>query len=293
MIRLKSILLNLLFIGIAGGWSGCNLINPDEAIPAYIEVRGITTTSNYTTQGSASSKITDVWVYAGGEYLGTFELPARIPILLEGKHKITFGAGIKANGISSTSEFYNLYKFHDVELDLIPGKVTVVDTFSVSYFPALQYTWYEDFEKDTSGGGISLDTTYLSLAEIYPDSVEVFEGRRSLRMQVTTAFNFIECRTVGDGFVLPVGRDVYIEMDYKCSQPFIVGLIGVTNNGEKQIPIIRLNPKSDWNKIYIRLGPYVNYNSDAFKFKVYFRVALPSTLTEGTVYLDNLKLISN
>ena len=112
-------------------------------------------------------------------------------------------------------------------------------------------------------------------------------------MQVTTAFNFIECRTVGDGFILPVGRDVYLEMDYKCSQPFIMGLIGVTNNGEKRIPIIRLNPKSDWNKIYVRLGPYVNFNTDAFKFKVYYRVALPSTETEGTVYLDNLKLISN
>ena len=112
-------------------------------------------------------------------------------------------------------------------------------------------------------------------------------------MQVTTAFNFIECRSIGDGYILPVGRDVYLEMDYKCSQPFIMGLIGVTNNGEKRIPIIQLNPKSDWNKIYIRLGPYVNFNSDAFKFKVYFRVALPSTLTEGTVYLDNLKLISN
>ncbi len=293
MIRLKSILLNLLFIGIAGGWSSCNLINPDESIPAYIEVRGITTTSNYTTQGTASSKITDVWVYAGGSYIGTFELPARIPILLEGKHKISFGAGIKANGIASTSEFYNLYKFHEVELDLIPGKVTVVDTFSVTYFPAIQYIWNEDFEKDTSGGGISLDTTGISLAEIFPDSIEVFEGKRSLRMQVTTAFNFIECRTVGDGFILPVGRDVYLEMDYKCSQSFIMGLIGVTNNGEKSIPIIKLNPKSEWNKIYIRLGPYVNFNMDAFKFKVYFRVALPSTLTEGTVYLDNLKLISN
>ena len=178
-------------------------------------------------------------------------------------------------------------------MDLLPGKVTVVDTFSVTYFPAIQYIWNEDFEKDTSGGGISLDTTGFSLAEIFPDSVEVFEGKRSLKMQVTTAFNFIECRSIGDGYILPVGRDVYLEMDYKCSQPFIMGLIGVTNNGEKRIPIIQLNPKSDWNKIYIRLGPYVNFNSDAFKFKVYFRVALPSTLTEGNVYLDNLKLISN
>ncbi|MFN0187767.1 MAG: hypothetical protein ACKVQV_03620 [Bacteroidia bacterium] len=293
MIRLKSILLKILFIGIATAWSSCNLINPDESIPAYIEVRGIDVNSNYVTQGTTSNNITDVWVYAGGAYLGTFELPARIPILLEGKHKITFGAGIKANGIASTSEFYNLYKFHDVELDLIPGKVTVVDTFTVSYFPALQYVWYEDFEKDTSGGGISLDTTGISLAVITPDSVEVYEGKRSLKLKVTTSSNFLECQTINDGYVLPVGRDVYLEMDYKCSQQFIMGLIAVTNNGEKRVPIIQLNPKSNWNKIYVRLGPYINFNANAFKFKIYFRVALPSTSPEGTVYLDNLKLISN
>lgn len=294
MNRFNGIVYFFFSLGLAlTGLTGCNLINPDENIPAYIEVKGIRTSSNYTTQGTASSNITDVWVYAGGSYIGTFELPARIPILLEGKHKITFGAGIKANGIASTSEFYNLYKFQDMELDLIPGKVTVVDTFTVSYFPAVQYVWYEDFENDTSGGGISLDTTGISTAEIFTDSVEVFEGKRSLKMEVTSTFNFIECRSVGDGYPLTVGRDVYLEMDYKCTQPFIMGLIGVTNNGEKQLPIIRLNAKSDWNKIYVRLGPYVNFNTDAFKFKVYFRLALDPTKTVGTVYLDNLKLISN
>ncbi|MBK7964257.1 MAG: hypothetical protein IPK10_02325 [Bacteroidetes bacterium] len=290
---MKRVLLKILFVAVVITGSGSNLSNPDEPIPAYLEVKGISVSSNYTTQGTASSNVKDVWVYVGGSYLGTFELPARIPILLEGKHKISLGAGIKANGISSTSEFYNLYKFHDIEVDLIPGKIAVVDTFTVSYFPALQYTWFEDFEQDTSGGGISLDTTGISLAEIFTDSVEVFEGKRSLRMLVDTARNFLECRTINSGYTLPKGRDVYLEMDYKCSDPFIMGLIGVTINGERLIPIIRLNPKSDWNKIYVRLGPYVNFNFDAYLFKVYFRLALNAGKTESVVYLDNLKLISN
>lgn len=72
-----------------------------------------------------------------------------------------------------------------------------------------------------------------------------------------------------------------------------MGFLGTTFSGEKTIPIIRLNTKPDWNKIYIRLGPYVNANSVVLKFKIYFRVALEGGLTEGTVYVDNLKLISN
>jgi hypothetical protein len=273
--------------------ASCNLINPDEEIPAYIEVKGFKTTSNYPTQGSASGKITDVWVFADGAYVGTYELPARFPILGSGKKKISFAAGIEANGIASTNEFYPLYRFFETDVDLIPGQVSGLDTITVAYFPALQYTWFEDFEKDTSGGGISLDTTGISLANILPDSVDVFEGRRSLKMQVTTAANFIECRTVGDGYQLTPGKDVYLEMDYRCTQPFIMGFLGTTFSGEKTIPIIRLNTKPDWNKIYIRLGPYVNANSVVLKFKIYFRVALEGGLTEGTVYVDNLKLISN
>ncbi len=273
--------------------SSCNLINPEEEIPSYIEVRSIKTSSNYPTQGTASANITDVWVFADGAYLGTYELPARFPILAQGKKKIIFGAGIEANGIASTSEFYPLYRFYETEVDLISGKVSVVDTFTVEYFPALQYTWFEDFEKDTSGGGISLDTTGLSLANILPDSTEVFEGRRSLKMKVTSTENFIECRSVGDGYQLSPGKDVYLEMDYKCTQPFIMGLTGTTMNGEKTIPVIKFNRKADWNKIYIRLGPYVNANSDVFKFKVYYRLALETGQTEGVVFLDNIKLISN
>lgn len=273
--------------------TSCNLINPDEEIPAYIEVKGIKTTSNYSTQGSASGNIKDVWVFADGAYLGTYELPAKFPVLLSGKQKISFAAGIEANGIASTNEFYPLYRFFETDVNLIPGQVSTMDTITVEYFPALQYAWFEDFEKDTSGGGISLDTTGISLANILPDSVDVFEGRRSLKMKVNATENFIECRTVGDGYLLTPGKDIYLEMNYRCNQPFIMGFLGTTISGEKTIPIIKLNTKPEWNKIYVRLGPYVNANTDVLKFKIYFRLALASGLTEGLVYLDNVKLISN
>jgi hypothetical protein len=57
--------------------------------------------------------------------------------------------------------------------------------------------------------------------------------------------------------------------------------------------VIAINPKTDWNKIYIRLGPYVNANGSALKFKVIFGMQLAAGATEGTAYIDNIKLISN
>lgn len=271
----------------------CELINPEEEIPAYIEVKGIKIASNYETQGTNSARITDVWVFADNKYVGTYELPARFPILLKGKQKITFGAGIEANGIASTNEFYPLYKFHDEELMLEPGKVSTVDTFTVEYFPGIQYVWYEDFESDTSGGGISMDTTGNSNANLQTDSVMVFEGKRSLKLNVTPANDYLECITVGDGYSLSKGKDIYLEMNYKCTQSFNMGIVAISSFGQSTNPIITLNPKTDWNKIYIRLGPYINASGNALKFKMIFGLKLAEGATQGTVYMDNIKLITN
>lgn len=273
--------------------SGCEIINPEEPVPAYVEIRTIGTQANYPTQGTSSGKVTDVWVYTDGAYLGTYPLPARIPILKSGKQKISLGAGILLNGIASTREAYSLYKFYETEVELSPGNITSIDSFTVSYFPGLQYTWFEDFERDTSGGGISLDTTAGSLGNILPDSVDVFEGQRSLKMEANANQTVIECASVGDGFILDKGKDIYLELNYKCNQPFVMGLTAITFTGNRTIPIIRFNTKPDWNKIYVRLSPYVNANGDALKFKVYFKMELPSGSSSGLVFIDNIKLISN
>jgi hypothetical protein len=288
----RLIFIYLFFISI--GIQSCDLINPAEPVPSYITIRSAGVQANYLQQGTSSSRITDIWVYADGAYLGTFQLPARIPVLLEGVHKISFGAGIMANGIASTREAYPLYKFIDSTLTLSPGQVTTVDSLTFGYFSGLSPIWYEDFEKDTSGGGISIDTTINSQGNVLPDSTVVFEGKRSLKMEVNTVRPVIECTSLpDDGFILPTGKDVYLELDYICTQEFQLGLIAKTFSGERAIPVIRFNPKSSWNKIYIRLGPYVNANGDAFKFQVYFRMDLSAGGTSGTAYLDNIKLISN
>jgi len=172
MNRIPSLVICVVFFTVVS----CNLVNPEEDVPSYIEVPAFKVTSDYATQGTNSSKVTDVWVYAGGEYIGTYELPARFPVLLSGSREITFGAGIMANGIASTREAFPFYRFSTVTVDLVPGKVTNMDTLTVSYFPGIQYIWFEDMEKDTSGGGISLDTTAASMVNILPDSLDVFEG---------------------------------------------------------------------------------------------------------------------
>ncbi|NNE54949.1 MAG: hypothetical protein HKN32_02935, partial [Flavobacteriales bacterium] len=91
----------LLLISTCGLWMSCNLINPAEGVPAFVAVDEYTfeTTS---VQGTSSEKFTEIWAFDQGTMMGAFELPASIPVLAEGSRDMSFFAGIKNNGISST-----------------------------------------------------------------------------------------------------------------------------------------------------------------------------------------------
>jgi len=72
-----------LFLLATLGW-GCNLINPTETLPSYIIIDEFSFTTNYSTEFSDSEKITEMWVFANDQVIGSFDLPAEVPILLEG-----------------------------------------------------------------------------------------------------------------------------------------------------------------------------------------------------------------
>jgi hypothetical protein len=287
------ILKSIAFLFILAFVGSCNLINPAEPIPAYIEIEDYTVSANYITQGTNSSKVKDAWVYIDGALLGVYQLPCKLPVLKEGVKEIKVGAGILENGIASTRSVYPLYKFYSETRELKSGETVKLNTANFEYFPSLAYTYFEDFESDTSGGGISMDTTSNSKANLQLETVDVFEGRRSLKLEVNSSQNSIECITVGNGYLLNRGRDIYLEMDYRCNQEFTVGLRGNTNSGEKTIPVLIFNSNPGWNKIYINLSKFVNANFDVSRFKIYFNMQLASGASSGFVYVDNVKLISN
>lgn len=268
--------------------ASCEIINPEEDTASFVEINHTTVSSNYTTQGTASSNVSDVWVYMDGNYLGTFSLPARIPILAEGEHKLSIGAGVLFNGIASTRGPYPFYKFHDTNVVLRRGEITVVDTVPVAYFPALAYKWYEDFE----GSGISLDTVPGSQTVPVVDTLEAFEGKGCLKMNVNSSETAVRILT-NDPYVLPAGNDIFLEMDYKCDHEFEMGVVSTFNTGEQNTLVIKINPSETWNKIYIKLNQVIAVNGNASGHKLYFSMNLASGATSGTVFMDNLKLIHN
>jgi hypothetical protein len=268
--------------------SACDMINPAEKVPSYLEINQFTVQSNYTTQGTNSHKIRDAWVYVDNDYIGTYELPAQFPVLKDGVHHISIGAGILDNGIASTRVAYPFYRFYEADVELKAGEVVTLDTITVSYFPALAYTWFEDFE----GSGYSMDTTASSKADLAVDTSQPFEGSKCIKMEVNTVNDIIECATV-NAFEIPVGSECYLEINYKCDQAFVMGIIANIPGSIVKAGVISFNASPEWNKTYVNLKSTIGTYGTASDYNVFFRMDLAEGAAQGTVYMDNLKLIHN
>ena len=77
-------------------------------IPSYIEINSIIHTAD-SMEGAPHHNITDVWVYVDDNSIGTYELPAKFPILYEGNHEIKIRAGIdESNAIGKIENMVRL-----------------------------------------------------------------------------------------------------------------------------------------------------------------------------------------
>src|SRR5438045_9346172 len=60
-------------------------------------------------QGGATSKVTDAWVSVDDHFIGVWELPAHVPVLATGEHRITVVPAIKRNGTFDDRLRYPFY----------------------------------------------------------------------------------------------------------------------------------------------------------------------------------------
>ncbi|MFM8949959.1 MAG: hypothetical protein ACKOKB_04175 [Bacteroidota bacterium] len=287
---------NLFFVvAFLSAWifSSCNLINPEENAPGFIQVNDFVfnpTPTSIEMGSSNSTKIKDVWVYVDNKFLGAYELPAKFPVLKTGKQKILLTPGIELNGIASTRSPYPFYKGYVTE-EVIPENGTLTINPTTQYFDAVQCAFCESFD----GSGFSLAPTDQSdtiMYQLAPGDTNVFEGAGSGVVYLDTTNTQFEFSSTTFYELPGSGAAVYLEMDYKCSQEMQVGLyIDLPSSGLEQVPIYVLNPSQDWNKIYIQLGYVVSTYSYSNKFKIYLKGIKNSGSQKASFYFDNIKVV--
>lgn len=270
--------------------SSCEVINPDEGIPSYIQIDTIIFSTNYLEEGTASHKITDAWVYVDDELVGTYELPATVPVLKSGSHKITVNAGIKMNGIAATRIPYPFYRPYEVTTELFADSIIKLEP-EVEYYTSTNFVWMEDFESP----GYTLEVTSLSDTNLnrISGTADVFEGNSSgLFAMLNPPHILFECKTINE-YVLPKGgTPVFLELNYKCNNTFRIGIFANEAGLSTQVPqTILINKSENWNKIYVNLTNEVSLFVNAVNYNVYFGVIPDEGVPEPMVYIDNIKLI--
>lgn len=274
-----------LIVAVSFASYGCKVIDPAEEIPAYINIQSVSFSAG-ANQGSSSCAITDAWIYVDGKLIGGFEIPCSVPVLADGYHTVLVLAGVKQNGMSSLRAIYPFYKGWESSVNLTRGQKTII-TPAFTYFPAVLPKWNCVF----SSIGTSL---YSTGPVIYPgvfmveSGSEAFEGV-SAKIDLNVTENYW-LGTSTDSFLIDQSREIYLECNYKCDQPFTIAIRNCNDGGIMRW--LQVAPSQQWNKIYVRLNDaFVGLPADdhySVAFEMTNLVGSPSS----TLRLDNLKLIN-
>jgi hypothetical protein len=281
-------LFSFLFFLVIITMLGCNAINPKEELPTYIVIDSTSVMPTIIEKhGSVSHKITDVWVYYNRTLLGTYELPAKIPILAKGKGELTLVAGIWENGLSGTRSKYPFYAANTLNFEAKPTEIIHHHPVFNYRDAALANVTYsvEDFEQGNGFIKLSGDTSVVRTN--LPN--EVFEGSWSGKILLKDTIKNVETIT-SQIYSLGVSKEAYLEMNYKSDIPFAVKVKASKNGSYYFLDIISLKAKNVWNKTYLNIGGFGNaYQGGQFQF--YIQANLPSGQTEGKLLIDNFKVI--
>lgn len=268
-------------------WQGCDIINPDDPVPAYVLIDDIPLSIS-AGQGTGSEAITEAWFYAGGDFLGAYSLPATIPVIGEGLTEIIVFPGITVNGITATPDIYPFYRRFEIEADLQPLGTTTLSP-QTAYLPSTQFTIIEGFETDNifvDDRDGNAETTVVLTAQ------DVFEGGRSGYIALTEDNNVIEVAALPVIDDLPTnGSPVYLELNYKNNAELGVGLVGHAQGLPATTFIVLILRKSaTWNKVYIDLTDALQ-QSQLTGYQILLRAFHDADNTTSEIFIDNLKLV--
>lgn len=287
---IKNILYLVLVIGL---FAGCK---KKDITPSWIRIDKFNLTTNEATQGSNSHAIKDAWVYMDGQPLGVFELPCVFPVIDEGTHDFIIFAGIQDNGINKTRVRYAFYKSYELTAELVIGDTLLVEP-SITYKDNVKIAFLEDFED----AGISLvkgptsdtDMVFVDKAD-YPEIVKYGNKCGALFL---TASDSIYTGATQSYMDLPIGEEVYFEIDYRNNNSLAMGVIATYYDGttSEHTPLTIMNPQTDgseiWKKLYIPLSLDVGYEINASSFEFYFLGVLDATNALAKIYVDNIKVV--
>jgi len=295
--RFRSVFALLVPVFVLNALSGCEIINPSEDTPSYVEIKNFTLDPRKgvsETYGTPSNNITDAWVYANGKLVGVFELPAKFPVLEKDSVKFEIYPGIYADGMKGARFPYAFYTHINKRYFLKPGEVTTIAPV-VQFDPnvATPFRVYEEFNNANSnalqvatGSPYKLETNRDSLADFRfaNGSVGVVYGNSATTQPVILESFF-------KGQLPQNGTPVFLELDYRTTMPMQIGVTANVGGADYTVTDLNLNPGREWKKTYVNLTDEVMHSSfRGASFSILIKANRTSDARDY-VAIDNVRLI--
>jgi len=268
--------------------TSCNIFDPQEDVPAFLEIDTILLSTNFGAEGTEFQSFSDAWVFVNNDLLGVFPVPSRLPVFATGDATVLILPGIKNNNRTDNRAIYPLIENDTTFVNFTAGE-TVNISPEVNYRTSAEFKLLSDFDVTND---FTLTSGYLQL-QTTDDPAEVFEGTRSLKLKLDTLNNNFAIRTFEDYTLPSFGEDAYIEMHYKNEAAFTV-LLAANFNNDPSIngAVLNIGPQNEWTKIYIPIGEIIA-SAGADSYTLNFEGILPDTLESATYYWDNIKILHN
>jgi hypothetical protein len=276
--------------------AGCE--GKSERIPSYIQIDSAVL-SVTPTQGSNVHEIAAVQVYVNTEYLGTFEMPCKVPVLYEGKCKLTLIPAVRFNASRSKYDIYRSLALFDTTINLTPGSISLSPLPVFKFKTAATMVWVEDFE-DKNSSLIKFysdkgDTSFV--VENVPFNLNGrFGGKTTCLkavMKGSDTQRILDLASFKSFKGLPVdGTDVNLEFDLNSPVPVQVALVRTTNGGRQYVPYVIINPtESKWKHFNINLVFELATQPADLDIQILISPTKPAgTLSDQEIFIDNIRL---
>ncbi len=270
--------------------SGCVKNNPD---PSWLEVNEWTLQDVIgLDERELVHDFSDAWVYVDDKLIGVFEVPFKIPLLLEGNSKITLYPTIRNNGISATKKVYPFVEPYTITAELVQNQTLTIDP-TTRYYAQTQFTHW-DFEGPSSGFDHTPESIAILGTSNDPAIIQATNGNKFGRVSLDETYYYWQSFT--QSVQLPQGgAEVYLELDYHNTVDVVTGVLALEPNDVVSNINVQLNAQDpatvQWKKIYIDLKTIVSGSTSANGFQMSYEALLPDSLTTGQINLDNIKLV--
>ena len=268
-----------------------------EPIPSYLRIDSVMLKTNIG-QGNSIHEISAIKLYVGGDFLGQFEIPCTVPVLQEGKQKVSILPAVRLNGSKSQYISLNTLAIFDTSYTFKPGTITSAGVPLFQFKSNANVVWTEDFEGPNSTlvrlFSSNADTSFIS-SEAFVLNGHFAASTRCMKIMMTDAdtAKLIDMASFNFFSSIPTdGSDVILEFDINSTLPVQVAMIRRNSNGTQYLPYVYIVPtENKWKRFYINLLYELINQPDNTDIKILLSPQ-KSAETRGsqTTLIDNIRL---